>query len=286
MATLKLLGSLLCLALLAACATVNVSEPKAAQGKGAGGPTYPPVVEASAARRQAAEEVWNNFLAQYRLNYVQPDFEPVLYTPRSLPPALAGQINLKPTGGKADAPVDEMKAKDLLRTFIEREHALLSGDARAGAISLKDLSLTSFSGDANTYNAVYRQMNYPHPIENGYGELRLTISKAGALLQMSSRLLPPVEFPSRPALERAALTDKLVGREFTYTNIAGQPLRYKVARREEAVLKDLVVYPKLEQNKLMLYLAYPVEVGRGTTWTVYFDAVNGQEIDVKQNFVS
>lgn len=286
MTSLKIIGSLVGFALLVSCASVNVSEPKSAQNRAAGGPPYPPVVEVSAARQQAAEEAWSNFLSEHRLNFVKPDLDPVLYTPHALPLDLANQLNIKPVGAKADEPVDEMKAKDLLRAFIERSHAVLSGDSRASALTLKDLSLTAFSGDANSYRAVYRQMNYPFPIANGYGELRFVISKAGNLLQMSSTLLPPVEFPARPALDRAALTDKLVGREFTYSNIAGQPLSYKVTARDEVKIKDAVVYPKLEQNKLTLYLAYPVEVGRGTTWTVYFDAINGQEIDAKQNFAS
>jgi hypothetical protein len=63
-------------------------------------------------------------------------------------------------------------------------------------------------------------------------------------------------------------------------------MSYKVRDRSEVSIKDLVVYPKPEGNRIRIHLAYPVEVGSGMTWTVYVDAITGQEIDVKQNFVS
>jgi hypothetical protein len=129
-------------------------------------------------------------------------------------------------------------------------------------------------------------MNYPFPIENGYGELRLILSKSGALLQLNSRLLPATEFPTRPKIEAATLTTKFIGREFSYSNIAGQPLSYKVAGAAEVQVKDLVVYPRAAEQKIRLHLAYSIEVGRGTTWTIYVDAITGEELETKQNFQS
>ena len=249
-------------------------------------PNYPPVIEASPARAQAAEDAWNQFLSEYRLAFVSPDLEPILYTPRSLPPALAMQINLKPSDKKADEPMDEAQAKEYLRRFIENHRAVLAGDQRSNALSLKDLSLITFGNEGNLYRAVYRQMNYPFPLENGYGELRIVLSKTGALLQLSSRLIPAVEFPSRPKLEAATLPNKFIGREFSYSNIAGQPLSYKVAQASEINVKDLVVYPKISEQKMALHLAYAIEIGRGTTWTVYVDAITGEELETKQNFQS
>jgi hypothetical protein len=249
-------------------------------------PNYPPVIETSPARAQAAEEIWAQFLAEYRLGFTTPELEPILYTPHSLPPALAMQLNIKPSDQKADAPLDEAQAKEYLRRFIDNHRAVLSGDQRSSALALKDLSLITFGNEGNLYRAVYRQMNYPFPIENGYGELRIVLSKTGALLQLSSRLIPTVEFPSRPKLEAATLTNRFLGREFTYSNIAGQPLKYKVAQASEINVKELVVYPKVSEQKIRLHLAYPCEIGRGTTWTIYVDAITGEELDTKQNFQS
>ncbi len=275
----KLVCSALCGTLILACAMPHPSEDNLRQSKT---DNYPLVIEANTARQQAAEEAWALFLAEYRLPDTKPDFEPVLFTPRALPPALANRINLNSKGGA----FGETEAAEALRRFIEHAAAILSSDHRGNSLTLKDLSLITFSHEGNLYRAVYQQMNYPFPLANGYGELRFVLSQAGALLQMSSRLVPTLELPTRPAIEPSLIADKLLNREFTYTSIAGQPLRYKVARREEISVKDLVVYPKLDKDKLLFYLAYPVEVGRGTTWTVYIDAIKGGEIDVKQNFAS
>lgn len=245
---------------------------------------YPPVIEASPARAQAAEDTWNQFLSEYKLTYTSPDLEPVLYTPRSLPAGLANQINIQPADQKINPTIDEAQAKEYLRRFIEKYRAVLAGDQRSSALSLKDLSLITFGNEGSLYRAIYRQMNYPYPISNGYGELRIVVSKAGMLLQLSSRLIPMIDYPARPKIEPATITSKLVGREFTYSNFAGQPMKYKVAQPSEISIKDLVIFPKVEEQQIKLHLAYPVEVGRGMTWTVYVDAVTGEEVDTKQNF--
>ncbi len=243
---------------------------------------YPPVIEASPERQQAAQEAWKNFLAEFRLPDAQPDLEPVLNTPRTLPMELAGQIVLHTKAGA----FGEMEAKEALRRFIERARGLLTGGDKNNQLSLKDLSLVSFSNDGNFYRAVYQQMNYQRPLANGYGELRLTVGKNGMLLQMNSRLIPVFDLPEPAAIDAKSIVEKMVGREFKYSNIAGQTLSYTVARASEVSVKDLVVYPKEEGRKITIHLAYAVEVGTGTTWTIYVDAITGQEIAVKQNFVS
>lgn len=260
----------------------QTSDAKQSQNK----ENYPPVIEASPARVQAAEETWNQFLSEYKLAFVAPDFEPILNTPRSLPANLANQINIQPSDQKANPAIDEAQAKEYLRRFIDKYHAVLAGDQRASALTLKDISLITFANEGNLYRAVYRQMNYPYPIGNGYGELRIVLSKAGNLLQLSSRILPAVDFAARHKIEVATLIGQLVGREFTYSNFAGQPMSYKVAQASEIVVKDLVIFPKVDAQKIKLHLAYPIEVGRGTTWTVFVDAVTGEEIETKQNFQS
>jgi hypothetical protein len=184
----------------------------------------------------------------------------------------------------------ELEAKEALRRFIDRASGALFPNNTNGSahtsVGLKDLSLDSFIDDGNFYRAVYRQANYPFPVSGGYGELRLAVGKNGTLLQLNSRIIPALDLPARAEIAPQSLVDKMVGREFGYTNIAGQPMSYKVASRSEVSVKDLVVYPKQEGNRLTIHLAYPVEAGQGTTWTVYVDAITGQEIDVKQNFAS
>jgi hypothetical protein len=247
---------------------------------------YPPVIEDTPQRRQAALEAWKKLIAEFQLPETTPDLEPVLNTPRSLPPALAGRISLQSKTGT----FGELETKEALRRFVERASGVLfpnhTNGSSPSSIGLKDLSLVSFTNDGNFYRAFYHQANYPFPISGGYGELRLTAGKNGTLLQLNSRIIPAFDLPSRAEIAPQSLVDKMVGREFSYTTIAGQSASYKVASRSEVSVKDLVVYPKHEGNRITIHLAYPIEVGQGTTWTVYVDAITGQEIDVKQNFAS
>jgi hypothetical protein len=253
---------------------------------GGGLQNYPPVIEDTPQRRQAALEAWKKLLAEFQLPEARPELEPVLNTPRALPPEMAGRISIQTKAGV----FGELEAKEALRRFIERASGALfpnhiNGSAPS-SVGLKDLSLVSFTDDGSFYRAFYRQANYTFPIAGGYGELSIAVGKNGTLLQLSSRIIPALDLPTRAEIAPQSLVDKMVGREFVYTNIAGQPVSYKVASRSEVSVKDLVVYPKHEGNRITIHLAYPVEAGQGTTWTVYVDAINGQEIDVKQNFAS
>ena len=285
MISTKIICSLICAVVLAAGPCTSQQKPPEKLPEKSKD-NYPLVLEASPARQQAAEDAWNSLLSENRLAFTQPEFEPILYTPRALPAALANQINIKPQEKKADEILDEAQAKEYLRRFIERYHAVLSGDQRVSSLSLKDISLINFSSDSSMFRATYQQMNYPFPLANGFGELRITISKTGAILQLSSTIIPAAEFPARPKIDVAESKKRFVGREFTYSNFAGQPLTYKVAQEAEISLKDLVIYPRVTDQKMTLHLVYPFEIGRGTTWTVFVDAVTGEEIETKQNFQS
>src|SRR5262249_52503786 len=184
------------------------------QGKKA---NYPPFIEDSATRRQSAEEAWKKFISDFRLPDAKADLEPLLNTPRTLPMEFAGRINLNPRG----LAFNQMEAAESLRRFLERARIVFGPDSLLG---LKDLSLVSLANEGSFYRAVYQQSSYPFPIVNGFGDLRLIISKDGTLLQWGSRLIPKLELPATPQVEPKTIAEKMVGREFSYTNIAGQPM--------------------------------------------------------------
>lgn len=273
-----------CALILAALAAVGCTAPGQAPVNTPQGRTqnYPPVITATAERQQAAQEAWQAFRTELRLPEAQPQLEPVLNTPRALPPELTGRIYLNARG----VAFDELEAKTALRRFIERAFAVLDGGAKQTPLNLRDLSLVSFSADGTFYRAVFQQTGYAFPLANGYGELRFTLGKDGILLQWSSTLIPAVALPTRPEVTTESIVEKIVGRAFNYTTITGQPQSYKVTERAEVSVKELVVYPKLEGDKLSIHLAYPVEIGRSLKWTVFVDAINGQELGVRQNFAS
>lgn len=254
--------------------SVDVNTPRAARSN------YPVVIEEGATRRRRSENAWRLWLQSYRVSPTAPDLEPVLAVPRTLPAAVAQKIVIT----EKSETLSPEQARDALRQFIARSMRVLAGEPQEREVGLQDLSLNGFSADGNLYRATYRQTSYSFPLANGYGELRIAITKEGALIQLSSRLVPIVELPSAPSTDIAAIMRGLVGREFKYSGIDGRELVYKVASEEEITRKDIVIFPVAEESRILLHLAYPVEVGRGTTWTVFVDAITGQEIAVKQNF--
>src|SRR5215813_6975300 len=146
---------------------------------------YPPVIDDTPQRRQAAFEAWKKLIAEYQLPESRPDLEPVLNTPRALPTDMAGRISIQTKAGV----FGELEAKEALRRFIERASGALfpnhiNGSAQS-SVGLKDLSLNSFADDGSFYRGVYRQANYAFPVSGGYGELMLAVGKNGTLLQLN-----------------------------------------------------------------------------------------------------
>lgn len=279
---MKKLVLMICFALIGwACAAPGQIATNTPQQQQDG---YPPFVEDTPERSQFAQEAWKKFLAEWRLPELKPDLTAVLNAPRALPAELVGRINIntKSDSTSESGSFGEMEAKEAISRFIGRSGSVLSGDS----ISLSELSLVTFANEGNFYRAVFWQANYPFQIAEGYGELSFVVGKKGELLQLSSSLLPAAKLPTRAEIKNQAIYDKLIGRQFSYSTIAGQPQSYKVTKREEVKIGELMVYPKLEGKRLEIHLAFPVTVGNGTNWTVYIDAINGDELGVKQNFAS
>lgn len=243
---------------------------------------YPVSIDPSNAMRRRSENAWRAWLLRSGVADGPSDLDPLLAVPRSLPPELANRISISES--KETLTADG--AKEALRQFVARGLRMLAGEPEERALSLQDLSLTSFVEDGALYRAVYRQTNFAFPVANGYGDLRIAITRQGGLVQLTSRLLPPVEMPSAPGIDPVPLRTALVGRVFSYRGIDGRPLEYRVGSIDEALVKSLVIYPRDDGSKLVLHLAFPLEVGRGVTWTVFIDAIDGKEIEVKQNFMS
>ena len=53
---------------------------------------------------------------------------------------------------------------------------------------------------------------------------------------------------------------------------------------KQVAARRLVVYPEEVGDALRIHVAWEVEAGSGTTWTVYVDAVTGAAIATRQNF--
>ena len=272
------LGGLLC----ASCATPGQVGVKTPQNNLSGAPEYPMALDATPARQQASESDWRSLAQEHQLpDTLRCDCDPFLLTPRALPVEAAGRIQVV-----KKSPFTDLELKEALRHFIEIHARLLGVNAGDTAIGQPELSLVTLSHEGALTRVVYQQRSFPYPIVDGFGTLSFTLSKSGHLLQWHSSLLPNVALPARATIETSALPERFVSRDFSYSNVAGQPLRYRVARADEVFVKEAVVFPRVTDKRMTIHLAYPIVVGVGTTWTIYVDAMTGEELAVKANFVS
>ena len=71
---------------------------------------------------------------------------------------------------------------------------------------------------------------------------------------------------------------------FTYTDIAGREQRLEIGAADEVTVKRLVILPIQKGDAVEVHLAWEIVAGKSMTWTMYLDAMNGDELKVTQNF--
>jgi hypothetical protein len=121
-------------------------------------------------------------------------------------------------------------------------------------------------------------------VAGNYGEITAVISSDGRLLQLDDRFIPAIDLPQRPQIAREDAQKRVVGRTFIYTDIAGREQRTQIANAGDVTAKQLVVLPIQKGDNLEVHLAWEVTAGRSLSWTVYVDAITGDELRAVQNF--
>lgn len=213
-------------------------------------------------------------LDSYGVPPTPPDLYPVTSTPRSLLGVSGGikLLNAKPEPG-----TETFALRAAMKAFMDRWRELLLADPET-------VSLMSADESGGTERLIYRQGNYPYPVAGNFGEMVAVISKDGRLLELDDRFVPVVELPLKPAIERSLAAKKVVGRTFSYTDIAGREQRTPIGDPNEVSVKRLVVLPIEKGDVVEAHLAWEVIAGKSLSWTVYIDAVTGEELRIFQNF--
>ncbi|HXG66097.1 MAG TPA: hypothetical protein VNO70_13430 [Blastocatellia bacterium] len=236
--------------------------------------SYPGIIRSSPERRERAEREWERLLDAYGAPKSPPDFYPITHTPRSLL-KVNGGLKILPNGPAPDASGTELRQQ--MKVFIDKWQDLLGADTAT-------VSLVSADSTGDATRLTYRQASYPFPVAGAYGEMTAVVSRDGRLLQLDDRFIPVVELPLKPAIERNAAAQGVVGRTFTYSDIAGRPQQVKIGGPEEVSVKRLVVLPIEKGNEIRVHLAWEVMAGQALSWTVYVDAMTGEELRADQNF--
>lgn len=213
-------------------------------------------------------------LDSYGVPQTPPDLYPITNTPRSL---LGVSNGIKLRAGKPEPGTEQFALREAMKAFIDRWRELL-------AIDPASISLVSADASGDTERLTYSQANYAYPLAGNFGELVAVVSRDGRLMQLDDRFVPVVDLPLKPVIEREIAAKKVVGRTFSYTDIAGREQRTQIADVLEVVVKRLVILPIEKGDAVEVRLAWEVTAGRSLSWTVYLDAITGEDVRVVQNF--
>ncbi len=236
--------------------------------------TYPAIIRDSPEARAKAEREWRRILNAYGVAETPPDLYPVTHTPRSLLGVTGG---IKIMTGAPEPGSENIALREAVKAFIDRWRDFIGADPAT-------ISLASADESGQVKRFTYRQANYPFPIAAGFGEMNVVMSADGRLMQLESRFIPTVELPLRPVIERTDAAQRVVGRTFTYDDIAGRPQTAKVGGLEEVSVKRLVIVPVEKGGSIEVHLGWEIVAGSSLTWTIYLDAINGEDLKVVQNF--
>ncbi|KKR58428.1 MAG: hypothetical protein UT97_C0030G0003 [Parcubacteria group bacterium GW2011_GWC2_40_31] len=126
-----------------------------------------------------------------------------------------------------------------------------------------------------TYNSL--------PVEGDINPLTV-FANANGVSRIDSYWFPKITVPLQPKISETSAKNKFNGKTFTYGDIAGRPVNYRIEQKDLNNVAHKVVFVKKSSLGLEFRLAWKISVGQGLSWTVYVDAVTGEELKVVQMF--
>lgn len=255
-------------------AVLSVASEASPESQNKGKQTYPAIIKDSPEARAKAEREWRRMLDSYGIPPTPPDLYPITNTPRSLLGISGGipLLSVKPEPG-----TEPFSRRAAVKTFLDRWRDLIGIDPAY-------ISLISADVSGDSERLTYRQANYAYPVAGNFGEMVAVVRMDGRLMQLDDRFVPVVDLPLKPTTDRDIAAKKILGRTFSYTDIAGREQRIPIGAANEVSVKRIVILPIEKGDSIEVRLAWEIIAGRSVSWTVYIDAVNGEEIKVVQNF--
>lgn len=235
---------------------------------------YPAVIKDAADRRAKSEREWRRMLDSYGVPQTPPDLYPITNTPRSL---LGVSDGIKLLTARPEPGTETLALRQAMKAFIDRWRELLGIDPAL-------ISLVSVDASGDAERLTYRQENFAYPVAGAFGEMIAVVSRDGRLMQLDDRFVPFVDLPLKPSVERDHAAKKVVGRTFSYTDIAGREQRTQIGAPTEVSVKRLVILPIEKGDAVEVHLAWEVIAGKSLSWTLYIDAFTGEDLRVVQNF--
>lgn len=265
------------------------TPPPSATGPRPEGPPYPVAMTESDDRRQTTLAAWERLTSEQGIERPPaPELQPVTSSIRSLP-ALPAPLYLPKIG---DSNGNSSRSKqtwedattEALRRFID-------SNARLFGAEPQQLSLVLLTDAADgTKKAKYQQRPFRFPLRNGFGELEISFTSDRRILQITSTCIPEIEQLQRagtgirPRYSADEVSQRIIGRTFTYTDTAGNQQSHTTQPGDTVIIRELVVYPILQPagqtSTLEFHLAWEVVLARLPNQAVYVDAVTDDVIAV------
>ena len=121
------------------------------------------------------------------------------------------------------------------------------------------------------------------PVEGDVSSLTV-FANANGISRIDGYWFPKITVPLEPKISKTSAKNKLNGRTFTYGDIFGRPVNFRVEQKDLSNIAHKVVFVKKSSQGLEFRLAWKIPVGQGLSWTVYVDAITGEELKVVQMF--
>jgi hypothetical protein len=265
---------------LSACAA---TPPPDATGPRPNEPPYPVLLTETTDRREATLTAWTKFTTEQGItNAPAPELQPVTATIRSLPAFTGTPLYLPKVGDTF--PMSEENTRESLRRFIASASPIIGAQPQ-------QLSLVQRVDAADgTQRALYEQRPFRYPLRNSYGKLEITFAPDRRVLQINSTCITDVEqlqragAGTRPRWDAEKVSTQITDRTFTYKDSAGNSQTLSIAKGEEVIVRELVIYPSPRaSNPLILefHLAWEITVKRASTsLNIYLDAVTDELLAV------
>jgi len=136
------------------------------------------------------------------------------------------------------------------------------------------------------------QISFPVPqLYNGLpveGDIAIpkVFANAKGISRVSGHWFPEITVPLEPKISETSAKNKLNGRTFTYSDVVGSPRDYRVEQKDLSNVARKVIFVRKSSQGLEFRLSWKIPVGQELSWTVYIDAITGEELKVTQMFVT
>lgn len=143
-------------------------------------------------------------------------------------------------------------------------------------------------GSAGDMETISLRIDYTNQVYRGMEVEDTQISvfaNSEKVYRIDGHWYPDIQVPE-PVITEDDARNSLIGKEVGYSDIAGKPHTRTLTKDDVQMKGELVILPLKAESKVEIRLAWRIIVAQGATWTIHVDAVTGEVLRERANFVS